>query len=291
MTFDGATGNVVLFGGEGEAGAFADTWTWDGSSWTQQNPSVSPPGRVSAAMTYDPGLKLVLMWGGATVQGAGLDDFWAWDGSTWKQLQPSSGPPADSANGHRPAPLLTYDSRRKVDVLIRDGTSVASGQPDVWTWNGIAWTQVASAQAPSDFWGNGAYDPSTGAVWMFGIGSSTGPQTWSFDGATWTQHPENHGPSLADQGANLTEVPPAVYSAVANGVVLVGSTGDVFSYDGQGWTAAAGSATLNPGYDYTVAFDSIRAKIVIFGPFSASISEPFSASSDSTFTWDGSSWE
>ena len=41
IAFDGAAGNVVLFGGSptvpvGTGTAFGDTWTWDGTNWTQQ---------------------------------------------------------------------------------------------------------------------------------------------------------------------------------------------------------------------------------------------------------------
>ncbi len=52
MAYDATTGNVVLFGGgtanvpPGSPGThFNDTWTWDGVTWTQQIPAVSPPAR------------------------------------------------------------------------------------------------------------------------------------------------------------------------------------------------------------------------------------------------------
>src|ERR1700749_1811013 len=36
VAYDGATGNVVLFGGLDTSGDnLNDTWTWDGSTWTQ----------------------------------------------------------------------------------------------------------------------------------------------------------------------------------------------------------------------------------------------------------------
>ena len=41
--FDGATGQVVIFGGAGtssrQAGLYDQTWTWDGSNWTQRGGS------------------------------------------------------------------------------------------------------------------------------------------------------------------------------------------------------------------------------------------------------------
>src|ERR1700728_4007926 len=38
MAYDFSTGQLVLFGGLGGSGVFGDTWTWDGTNWTQQTP-------------------------------------------------------------------------------------------------------------------------------------------------------------------------------------------------------------------------------------------------------------
>jgi hypothetical protein len=47
MAYDPAIGKVVLFGGVnsngGEAEVFEDTWTYDGTTWTEQSPATSPP--------------------------------------------------------------------------------------------------------------------------------------------------------------------------------------------------------------------------------------------------------
>src|SRR2546429_77956 len=52
MAYDAATHTVVLFGG-GDRFLLNDTWTWDGSDWTQQAPATSPPIRQRASMAYD----------------------------------------------------------------------------------------------------------------------------------------------------------------------------------------------------------------------------------------------
>ena len=48
LAYDGANGNLVLFGGSGGVGPpFAtenDTWTWDGSTWHQDSRLESFPG-------------------------------------------------------------------------------------------------------------------------------------------------------------------------------------------------------------------------------------------------------
>src|SRR5438105_523431 len=47
MANDATTGQIVLFGGYvfSEDQLAADTWAWDGSAWTQQNPADSPSAR------------------------------------------------------------------------------------------------------------------------------------------------------------------------------------------------------------------------------------------------------
>ena len=43
---------VVLFGGETSSETFADTWEWDGTTWTQRASS-GPSARTNHAMAYD----------------------------------------------------------------------------------------------------------------------------------------------------------------------------------------------------------------------------------------------
>ena len=43
----------------------ADTWTYNGVTWTKQSPSTSPPARSNAAMAYDPASGNVVLFGGA----------------------------------------------------------------------------------------------------------------------------------------------------------------------------------------------------------------------------------
>jgi hypothetical protein len=81
MAADDARSNVVLFGANG------DTWIWNGSRWTVQNPLHSPPGRAGAAMAYDPVHRVVVMIGGVSGSSAGeLKDTWIWNGSDWGQV-------------------------------------------------------------------------------------------------------------------------------------------------------------------------------------------------------------
>ena len=109
MAFDAADGTVVMFGGEGRSGSLGDTWTWNGSAWTQAHPSTSPPALSGAQMTYDPVSHDVLLVGGQRVtaaplggtvcestgsSGSGSASSGSSSSTTW--IPPSSAQPADA---------------------------------------------------------------------------------------------------------------------------------------------------------------------------------------------------
>jgi N-acetylneuraminic acid mutarotase len=86
---------VILFGGEQDANhILADTWAFDGMSWTQLTPAHAPAARFHAAATTYGG-KIVLYGGaGAIPNGAPFEgDTWTFDGTDWTQAS-SSGPSA-----------------------------------------------------------------------------------------------------------------------------------------------------------------------------------------------------
>ena len=97
MAFDPDTGTTVLFGGRGVNGLLADTWTWDGSGWTEGTPTTAPPAVESATMAYDAASHQLLLFGGAGTAGQPTADTWTWDGTTWTRLTPAASPPARSA--------------------------------------------------------------------------------------------------------------------------------------------------------------------------------------------------
>ena len=88
----------MLFGGYGGRGGLGDTWTWNGTDWTQRAPAQSPPPRYDHAMAYDSARQRLVLFGGITPDF--LADTWTWDGSTWSihlagsiSLHHRSGPP------------------------------------------------------------------------------------------------------------------------------------------------------------------------------------------------------
>jgi hypothetical protein len=81
MAYDSATKTVMLFGG---VDAKNDTWTWNGTKWTEHDPATSPGPRWQAAMADDTAAGTVMLFGGVTnttgCKGPHrlLQDTWTW---------------------------------------------------------------------------------------------------------------------------------------------------------------------------------------------------------------------
>lgn len=91
LTFDPALGKVILFGGVPlptgyPVDGLADTWAWNGTSWTRLTVATAPPGRTGAAAAYDRRTKRLVLFGGFDrlfdIYGDGsvLGDTWTFAG-------------------------------------------------------------------------------------------------------------------------------------------------------------------------------------------------------------------
>lgn len=116
MAVNLADGKIVLFGGHGGGGTLlADTWTWDGSTWTEAAPL--PAGRSGAAMAFDPSMGRILLFGGFEA-GSVRDQLWAWDGSLGRRrvgagiARDLAGGPGGSQRGLRSRQRQDGDLRR-----------------------------------------------------------------------------------------------------------------------------------------------------------------------------------
>jgi hypothetical protein len=177
MAYDAATGTIVMFGGLGNSQTdyLADTWTWDGSTWTKQHPAVHPPGRTLASMAYDAATGTIVLFGGLGSHGL-LSDTWTWDGSTWTKQAPAAHPAGRSGAS------MAYDAAASNVVLFGGNNRHHGFDGDTWAWDGSAWTKQSPAASPparSD--ASMAYDAATGNIVMFGgglNGSFTDTWTW-----------------------------------------------------------------------------------------------------------------
>jgi hypothetical protein len=175
MTYDSAHRQVVLYGGaDSQTHQYLkDTWTWDGTDWTQRSPTHSPGLRQLYGMAYDAARQQVVLFGG----GFYYNDTWTWNGSDWTQQTPTHSPSPRCCMG------MAYDAAHG-QVLMFGGIYSGSTLGGTWSWDGTDWTHLTPAHSPPPDSDMGmAYDAASGQVVMFQSG------TWTWDGTDWTQHP------------------------------------------------------------------------------------------------------
>ncbi len=271
IAYDAATGTVVLFGGNSTQSHsnLGDTWTWDGTTWTQQHPAASPPVREGAPMAYDAATRTVVLFGGFNKH-HWLGDTWTWNGTTWARQHPATSPPV------REDASMAYDAATGTVVLFggihNDQFQLLA---DTWTWDGTTWTRQHPAAHPQQrAYAAMAYDAAGGTVVLFGgLGhAAIFGDTWTWDGTTWTkQAPATSPPARSDAAM--------AYDAATGTAVLFGgccSTPDGGSFagtqtwDGTTW-ASQHPATHPPGRDDpAMAYDAATGTVVLFGGWSVS---------------------
>lgn len=202
MAYDAATGQTVLYGGFADQAELGDTWTFDGTTWTQQKPATSPPPLSGASLVYDPALQKVVLYGGEgsdpqTGEPKLFDQTWTWDGTTWAQLTPASSPP----------PLYEAGAIWDPDlggVLLAagqgdGGPGVFGTEHDAWLFDGTAWQRQPVGTAPGDrYFAPLAWDPaSSAAILTTGLGDDGfADDTWALGAAPAVAVPELPAPPL-----------------------------------------------------------------------------------------------
>ncbi len=120
---DTATKTTVLFAGLADLNP-NNTWTWNGTTWTMQNPSTQPGDRYGSPGGYDPTLQEVVVFGGGQ-GGVDINDTWVWDGTDWTELFPTNSPEGREGYGIVFDPVLGH-------IIIFGGQSGSSFLGDTW---------------------------------------------------------------------------------------------------------------------------------------------------------------
>jgi N-acetylneuraminic acid mutarotase len=253
---------VVLFGGtDANNNLLNDTWTWDGTSWTQHN-VLSPPPRYGASMAALNGT--VVLFGGRSAPNGNpvnyptdqlLNDTWTWDGTTWTQHDVTG-------------PTARYDASMAAlgGSVVLFGGWINSGSTDsTWIWNGSSWTEQ---QIPGPAARYGASMATFGATvllyggqWANGEG---GEDTWSWNGSAW---------SLQEVG--FMGPPGYVFAsmgALSGSMVLFGGSDLFINWQGpynQTWTWNGSAWTqqpvTGPGVRMRASMAALKGTLVLFG--------------------------
>ena len=284
MTYDAARGEVLLFGGRGRRARLdGDTWTWNGTSWTQRFPAHSPAPREVPGMAYDAARGQVVLFGGAS-DTYRLGDTWTWNGTDWTQRFPAHSPPPSNDMG------MAYDPAEGMVLLFGGCCALSTGDPfgDTWAWDGTDWTQLSPAHSPSPRADMGmAYDAARGTIVLFGgdggYGTGLLQDTWAWDGTDWTQLSPAHSPSpRRDMGM--------AYDGSRGQVVLFGGLnldppyelGDTWAWDGTDWTQFSPARFPGDRSDPGMTYDAGRAVVVLFGGGNVLAGD--------TWGWNGTDW-
>ena len=259
MANDGASGQVVLFGGNGNSGYLSDTWSWNGADWTKESPKHSPPARFGHVMAYDAAHGKVVLFGGG---GDGsLNDTWVWNGTDWTQEMPATSPPA------RDYATMKYDAARGQVVLFGGVSPDFIYLSDTWIWNGKNWTQVDPGTSPPARLGAAmAYDAADQKVLLFGGSNAESffGDTWAWDGSNWIQQSPAASPS-ARSFAGMA------YDSDESKVILLGGNNasplnDTWAWDGTNWALQNPADFPSASYAPAMAPDP-QGNVVMFGGY------------------------
>ena len=219
MAFDAIHHKTVLFGGFdiNTSQALGDTWSWDGTTWTQLLPTTVVPPRYSQTMAFAPVRGRVVMFGGDP---ASTHDTWEWDGTNWIATSPATDPGfgVDAAS-------MTYDPIRQRMVLT-DG----SGSGEIWEWDGATWTLLDPIETPGTRANAAtAWNAPRRRIELFGGGyNSSYNDLWEWDGTVWTPQIPIGAPEPRN-AHSLTTSPDGV------GVLLYGGLDSTNGFLGDLW--------------------------------------------------------
>jgi hypothetical protein len=313
MAYDPGTGQLLLVAGTGNGGVLNDSWTWNGTTWSQVDDSAdpgcsdtctsSPPARLYASMAYDPGSAQLVLFGGNGSGDVNFNDTWAWNGTTWSQVDDSADPGCSdscaSSPGARDGASVAYDPATAQLVLF---AGYGSGdRNDTWAWNGTTWSQVddsadpgcattCTSSPPVRFYASMAYDPATAQLVLFG-GQGTGSDlndTWTWNGSSWVEASPPTSPS-ARQGAALAYDPASGQLLLFGGYGSSSFLGDTSTWGyssgvGTGW-AEQFPASSPPTREWgSMAYDPGTGQLILFG---GNVNGSYA---NDTWAFDGTSW-
>lgn len=185
-----ATQTILLYGGERMTSYLSDTWTFDGTQWTQ-HAVTGPPGHRLAGMVFHEAIGKFIHFGGGT--GTAYADTYEWDGTNWSAV---FAPGPSARMGH----AMAYDPIRQEAVLYGGFVIGAANFFDTWTYDASGWTLKATTGPPPLRSPAMEFDPSRGTVVLHGgrlNDFSQSSQTWEWDGTTWSLVNELN-PTLTD---------------------------------------------------------------------------------------------
>jgi hypothetical protein len=277
MVYDPAEGYTLLFGGcpssdlaywSHTCTAVGDTWTLHNGSWTNISSAlaIAPPARADAGIAYDSADQSVVLFGGfdgPTV----YNDTWTFHAGQWTQQSPAQSPSPRFAPG-----MVGDDAAR--DVVLFGGSNSSSPEAvsdnDTWTYQNGSWTPVTTMVAPAArFSETMSYDPTSGAVVLFGGWSALQPNsfgdTWTFANGTWTELTTPVAPSPRNYAAMAYD-PALGASVMTGGHVGQNAYDDTWAENASaGWVTVPTSSAPPARWGLDLTYDATAKAFYLFG--------------------------
>jgi hypothetical protein len=284
MAFDAARGHVVVFSGFGPGilvNPYADTWEYDGATWTQRMPAHTPGPQWSSHLEYDHARQRTVMFGGVNSPGEQANT-WYWDGTDWSDhSEPSA----------RDATALADDTLRGRTVMF--GGMNSAWLQDTWEHDGVRWTRITTATGPLRLSGPAlAFDAQRARTVLFGgsFFNTCYDETWDYDGVAWTVRQLAVRPTARQNHA-------MAYDRARRRVVLFGGQSggnpgaylnDTWEFDGNAWLLITPASILPAARTRTaMVYETSRGRVLLFG---GTNNYGWAGFSD-TWAWNGTAWQ
>jgi hypothetical protein len=223
MAYDSQRGRTVVYGGLGMAAGptqFAETWEWDGASWSRMVDG--PSARWEHAMAFDNRRGRTVLYGGSS-----SSDTWEWDGSTWT-VAATTGP------GARIDHAMCYDAQRGVTVMFGGVSGATMG--DTWEWGGASWTEVDTTGPAPRYALAMAFDDQRGRTIVFGGQPSGFLDTWERNIPPAPATAVSYGGGCGSPALTLSPSPAERPTTNQTAQVLLANVPTSFAYVAIGWS-------------------------------------------------------
>ena len=252
LVYDDATRQLIMFGGAhpgcGTNGSqvLGDTWSWNGTHWTQLHPATSPPASAGSCAAYDAATGQVVLFPGIGDSGQEDSNTWTWDGTTWTPHLLTPSPPTSTFECG-----MAYDSVNRQVVLTSGNRVTTDTSLDTWTYDGTTWSEHPPSGPTLIENPTIAFDPVIGEAVLynglvpcnpprFGECIQDASETWAWNGSSWQQLSPGATPTPRTDGA-------FGFDAGTQQIVMFGGDskdGEVF---GDTWTfAVSGTSSVVP---------------------------------------------
>jgi Kelch motif/Galactose oxidase, central domain len=270
LAYSAKDSELVLFGGETGSGFVSDTWTFSGTNWTKISTYVHPSSRGGAMVADGAVGGTVILFGGESSLGTGLNDTWTFHGLVWSHPVPPQPAPRSGA-------AMTYDEADGY-VLMFGGWAkgAVANLGDTWKFVGGVWTQLHPAISPAPrYAASMTYDQTDGYVVLFGgvnlNGTTFYGDTWTFSAGVWTQSTFSGGPP-ARAAAFMTFDAADGYVLLFGGANSMTNLNDTWAFEGGVWWEPLAVPGVSPAPQPLdageMAYDSEDGYVLLTGGFS-----------------------